>query len=119
MDREPSRRACLAATALVAVASTACTQSGDPAAAVTRDADTVVVKHMDYTPDSVTVPVGATVTWTFDDGAIPHDVVFDDLDVASEQLTEGTFHHVVTEPGTYTYHCSLHPNMTGTIEVTS
>jgi plastocyanin len=122
MNRRRSLRSCLAATALVgplALVSTACNQSADSAAVTASDADTVMVEHMDYTPDSVTVPVGATVSWTFDDGAILHDVVFDDVDIASEQMADGTFHHAFTEPGTYTYHCSLHPNMTGTIEVTS
>jgi plastocyanin len=120
MNRPRPLRFCLAATALVgplALALTACNQSTDSAAA--GEADTVMVEHMDYKPGSVNVPVGATVTWTFDDGAIPHDVVFDDVDIASERITDGTFHHSFTEPGTYTYHCSLHPNMTGTVEVTS
>jgi plastocyanin len=122
MNRQRSLRSCLAATALVgplALASSACNQSVDSAAAAAGEANTVLVEHMDYKPGSVTVPAGATVTWTFDDGAIPHDVVFDDVDIASEQITDGTFHHTFTEPGTYTYHCSLHPNMTGTVEVTS
>jgi len=128
MNRQRSLRSCLAATALVgplALASAACNPGAD-ADAVTAgdtdtdaDADAVMVEHMTYTPDSVTVPVGATVTWTFDDGAILHDVVFDDVDIASELVADGTFHHIFTEPGAYTYHCSLHPNMTGTIEVTS
>lgn len=121
MDRQRSLRSRLAATALVgplALASSACSPSAD-SAVVAGDTDTVMVEHMDYTPESVTVPVDATVTWIFDDGAILHDVVFDDVDIASELIADGTFQHVFTEPGAYTYHCSLHPNMTGTIEVTS
>jgi plastocyanin len=33
-------------------------------------------------------------------------------------MTEGTFSHRFTQPGTYDYLCTLHPNMTGVIEVT-
>jgi plastocyanin len=122
MYRQRSLRSCLAVTALVGplvLALSACNQSADSAAVAAEDADTVLVEHMDYRPASVTVPVGATVTWTFDDGAIPHDVVFDEIAIASEPITDGTFHHTFTEPGTYPYHCSLHPNMTGTVEVSS
>jgi plastocyanin len=36
----------------------------------------------------------------------------------SRHVSEGTFHHRFDEPGTYDYVCTLHPNMTGTIEVT-
>jgi plastocyanin len=121
MHRQRPLRSWLA-TALMgplALALTACNQGADSANLAAGDADTVMVEHMAYTPDSVTVPVGATVTWTFGDAAIPHDVVFDDVNIASEQITDGTFHHIFTEPGTYTYHCSLHPNMTGTVKVTS
>lgn len=103
----------------LALALTACNRGADSAGVAPGDADTVMVEHLAYTPDSVTVPVGVTVTWTFDDGAIPHDVVFDDGVIASEQITDGTFHHVFAEAGTYTYHCSLHPNMTGKVEVIS
>lgn len=112
-----------ALVALLALALAACDQAAtvadDPAADAVATADAVTVENMAFAPDTLTVPAGTTVTWTFADGAIPHDVVFDDGSVASEQLTDGTFSHTFEEPGTYTYHCSLHPNMTGTIEVTS
>jgi plastocyanin len=122
MYRPRCFRSDLLATVLLcplALTLTACDGGAGSAGAAASDVDTVMVVHMDYTPASITVPVGATVTWTFDDGAIAHDVVFDDVDVASELITDGTFQHVFTEAGTYAYHCSLHPNMTGTVEVTS
>jgi plastocyanin len=39
-------------------------------------------------------------------------------DFASEVMSEGTFRNRFDDPGTYDYVCTLHPNMTGTIEVT-
>ncbi len=83
-----------------------------------RNGEAVIVSDMSFAPEVLTVPAGSTVTWIFDDGGLAHDVVFDDLDVASELLTEDTFSHTFEEPGTYTYQCSPHPSMTGAIEVT-
>jgi plastocyanin len=34
-------------------------------------------------------------------------------------VADGTFRHRFTQPGTAKYRCTLHPNMTGTIEVTN
>ena len=31
----------------------------------------------------------------------------------------GTYAHTFTQPGSYTYHCTVHPNMTGTVVVTA
>jgi len=33
-------------------------------------------------------------------------------------MAEGTFSHRFTQPGSYRYLCTLHPNMAGRIEVT-
>ena len=63
------------------------------------------------------VEAGLTVTWTWNDGSIGHDVVGEDF--RSEVMSEGMFSHRFDESGTYDYACSVHPNMTGTIEVTS
>jgi plastocyanin len=77
---------------------------------------TVAVQEMAYTPETLTVQAGATVTWVWNDGAIAHDVKGDGF--KSEVMSEGTFRHRFDQPGTHDYVCTLHPNMTGTIEVT-
>jgi plastocyanin len=87
-----------------------------PAAADNSDGLTVTIQDLAYTPQTLTVQAGATVTWVWRDGAIAHDVKGDDF--RSKVQTEGTFRHRFTQPGTYNYLCTLHPNMTGTIEVT-
>jgi plastocyanin len=71
---------------------------------------------MAYTPETLTVQAGATVTWVWNDGAIAHDVKGDGF--RSQVISEGTFSHRFGQPGTYAYVCTLHPNMTATIEVT-
>jgi plastocyanin len=87
-----------------------------PAAADNSDGLTVTIQDLAYTPQTLTVQAGATVTWVWRDGAIAHDVKGDDF--RSKVQAEGTFRHRFTQPGTYNYLCTLHPNMTGTIEVT-
>jgi plastocyanin len=113
------RRFLLAAlVGLVALVLSACgtgdaseSESGSGAAG-----PSVVIEDLAFEPETLTVEAGASVTWTWNDGAVTHDVSGDDFQ--SEVMSEGTFSHRFEEPGTYDYVCTLHPNMTGTIEVT-
>jgi plastocyanin len=103
---------------VLALALSACGTSG--ATTTTPPADqagpTVAIEDLAYTPERLTVPAGATVTWAFRDGAVAHDVKGPGF--KSTVMAEGTFRHRFTQPGSYDYLCTLHPTMTGTIEVT-
>src|SRR5215211_4635951 len=71
-----------------------------------------------FQPTSIEVAAGSTVTWT-NTGAAPHTVTADNGAFDSGQLKPGaTFSQTFTTPGTYTYHCEIHPQMTGTVVVT-
>jgi plastocyanin len=113
-----SRLVLVALAGLLALVLAAC--GGDEASPAATPADaggsTVTVQDMTFTPDTLTVPAGTTVTWVFRDGAVAHDVKGDGF--KSEIMTEGTFSHRFANPGSYDYLCTLHPNMTGRIEVT-
>jgi plastocyanin len=77
----------------------------------------VKVKMMDYAflPGSITIQQGTTVTWTNEDSA-SHSVVF--ADFQSPLLSTGeTFSHTFDATGEYSYSCSIHPSMTGTVIV--
>jgi plastocyanin len=87
-----------------------------PQATAGTGGPTVTIKDLAYTPEKLTVAAGATVTWVWQDGAIAHDVKGDGF--KSKVIAEGTFPHRFDQPGTYQYRCTLHPNMTGVIEVT-
>jgi plastocyanin len=77
----------------------------------------VDIKNFMFTPMSLTVPVGTTVTWTFDDST-QHTVTADDNSFASSALANGqTFTNTLGTAGTVAYHCSIHSFMTGTIIV--
>jgi plastocyanin len=109
----------VALAGLLALALGACgTDEASPAATPAADpgGSTVTIQDMTYTPKTLTVPAGTTVTWVWNDGAIAHDVKGDGF--RSKVIADGTFRHRFDQPGTYDYLCTLHPNMTGTIEVT-
>ncbi|MGW0172340.1 cupredoxin domain-containing protein [Rhodococcus sp. NPDC003322] len=94
-----------------------------PSAEATLPADTTVVRvaGMAFTPATVTIRVGQSVTWQFDDNAIPHNVTGTGAaatELKSPILATGTYTKQFDTPGTYAYECTLHPNMTGTVVVT-
>jgi plastocyanin len=70
-----------------------------------------------FDPATVTVKVGATVTWTNQDSA-NHTVTGDDGSWTSESLAKGaTFSFTFDKAGTYAYHCAVHSLMKGNIVV--
>jgi len=77
----------------------------------------VTIDNFSFGPQSVTVPLGATVTWTNRDD-IPHTVVSTDGVFKSKvRDTDEKFSYTFTKAGTYPYFCSVHPKMTGTVVV--
>jgi len=77
----------------------------------------VKIDNFTFTPKSVTVKAGTTVTWTNQDD-IPHTVTSTTKQFRSKALdTDDKFTFTFSTPGTYDYFCSLHPKMTGTIVV--
>jgi plastocyanin len=77
----------------------------------------VKIDNFVFGPETLTVPVGATVTWTNKDD-IPHTVVSTDGVFKSKvRDTDEKFSYTFTKAGTYPYYCSVHPKMTGKIVV--
>ena len=75
------------------------------------------IKGFSFQPDVVKVKVGAKVTWTNDD-TVAHTVTADTNSFASGNLQPGgSFSFTFTRPGTYAYHCSIHPSMHGSVVV--
>src|SRR5829696_3010749 len=78
----------------------------------------VSVVDFAFEPGTITVPVGATVTWT-NTGSRSHTVTADDGSFDSGRLDPGEqFPHTFDQPGTFTYHCGFHPEMQGSVVVT-
>jgi plastocyanin len=79
-------------------------------------ASTITIKGFAFsTPDSVSP--GATVTVDNQDGTA-HTVTADTGGAFDDQAAEGTSTFTApTTPGSYPFHCSLHPSMHGTLVV--
>ncbi|SRR5579883_1593208 len=98
-----------------AAAQTSAAPPTAPAAAVHQ----VIIDNFTFSPPTLTVPAGATVTWINRDD-VPHTATstakpkqFD----SGALDTDERYTHVFKEPGTYPYFCAVHPKMTGQIVV--
>jgi len=77
----------------------------------------VKIDNFSFGPQTLTVAVGTTVTWTNRDD-IPHTVVSTDGVFKSKvRDTDEKFSYTFTKAGEYPYYCSVHPKMTGKIVV--
>ncbi|WP_246207296.1 cupredoxin domain-containing protein [Bradyrhizobium rifense] len=76
-------------------------------------ASAVSIDNFTFTPQTLTVKVGTTVTWTNKDD-IPHGIASDNNAFRrSKALDTGDkFAFTFTTPGTYKYFCYVHPHMT-------
>jgi plastocyanin len=77
----------------------------------------VKIDNFVFGPETLTVPVGATVTWTNVDD-IPHTAVSTDGLFKSKVMdTDEKFSYTFAKAGTYPYYCTIHPKMTGKVVV--
>ncbi len=71
-----------------------------------------------FEPAEQAVPIGDSITWQ-NDGQEPHNVVDAGSAWESPALSSGkTYTFAFTTPGIYTYYCTIHSGMLGTITVT-
>jgi amicyanin len=110
----------LAAALLIGMGVWGTGQKGSAASAQEKmSAMEVKIDNFSFGPVTLTVPVGATVTWTNRDD-IPHTVVSSDDPKAFKSKvldTDEKFSFTFNKPGTYSYFCSIHPKMTGKVIV--
>ena len=86
-----------------------------PAAAVQATTFTVTANAtLTFTPATLTINAGDTVTWQ-NVGGVPHNVVADDNSFSngSPSAANWTFSHTFNTAGTVGYYCSLHGNPSG------
>ena len=80
--------------------------------------NTIEIKDFNFSPKTITVKSGEKITWINRDEE-PHTVVSVEKQFKKSSAldTDQEFTITAGAPGTYTYFCSVHPKMTGTIVV--
>jgi plastocyanin len=86
-------------------------------ATVTGGAAAVTIANYAYSPQTLTVKVGARVTWTNHDSTA-HTATVNQGSSDTGTINPGQSKAITfTHPGTYAYHCAFHAFMTGTVRV--
>ena len=108
---------CLASWVMAALISFQAVPSGVAAAPAAARKAEIKIDNFSFSPAAITVKAGTQITWTNGDD-IPHTVVSGGQAFKSKVLGTGEkFTFTVSKPGTYSYSCSIHPNMTGKVVV--
>lgn len=82
-----------------------------------QSASEVEINDDSFQPETLTVPVGTTVTWV-NDGTTYHTVTSNDGTFHSGYIVAGErFSHLFDRPGVYRYQCNNHPFVHGVIKV--
>jgi plastocyanin len=83
-------------------------------------ANVVIIKNIAFNPATVTIHPGQDVVWRFEDGSVPHNVTGQGSDsgINSGIRTGGLYSYTFPAAGTYTYRCTIHSGMIGTVVVT-
>jgi plastocyanin len=93
--------------------------TGSPGGGGARKAASASVTMGDFffSPASVTVAVGDTVTW-HNTGQAPHTATANDGSFDTGTINAGgSGSHTFSSAGTFSYICTIHPNMKGTVRV--
>jgi plastocyanin len=93
------------------------TSSAGGASTASGKAVTIDVKNFSFNPQKVVVSTGTAVTWKFEDSA-QHTVKADNGAFSSTPLSNNqTYSFTFNTAGTYSYICSIHQYMTGSVVV--
>ena len=88
--------------------------AGVPRAA---SAHSVVLRHNRFSPRTLVVHRGDTVTWLWRDGKTQHNVVSNSFHGLETPKSFGSLTKRFTRRGSFAYFCTIHVGMTGTIVV--
>jgi plastocyanin len=102
----------------------------NPGGGTQQPANSVTLVNQSFSPSTISVPVGTTVDWKWNDCSggdgygggsmtcVTHQIAFDDgSGIKSESQSQGTFSRVFGTKGTFKYHCTIHTGMTGEVVV--
>ena len=81
-----------------------------------QPAEQPFVLNYTFLPDTITVALNTTVTWTNED-VVKHTVTADDGSFSGLVTQRATFPRQFRSAGTFEYFCAIHPRMRGTVIV--
>jgi amicyanin len=83
----------------------------------TAETNEVAIENFAFSPATIKVKKGTTVTWTNND-SVEHTITGDSGGPDSELIGQGdTYTFTFNETGTFDYHCKPHPSMVGKVIV--
>lgn len=106
----------LAVAAMVAASACGSDSTGPGGGGSPVASNQVSIGNDFFNAPNIVVPAGTTVTWTWSSGASLHNVTFPDA-VSGDKSAGATYSREFDTPGTFTYHCTIHPGMTGSVLV--
>jgi plastocyanin len=102
------------------VVAAACSSSTSPANSCGSSgaaANVNATSSLSFSPNHTTITHGQAVCWQNSSG-VEHTVTSDDGTSFNTTLPTGNiFLHTFPDTGTFTYHCSIHAGMTGSVKV--
>jgi plastocyanin len=118
LTSENKRRALLCAISFLNLSIFALAGEMKDVDSVAANKNTIEIKDFNFSPKTLTVKSGEKITWINRDEE-PHTVVSVEKQFKKSSAldTDQEFTITAGAPGTYTYFCSVHPKMTGTIVV--
>ena len=115
-----NRSQAAAASPMTQMPAAAMPASGAAPASAAVLTDAVTIQTFAFTPAAISVKAGTTVVWTNKDDEA-HTVFFAFDHSISPVLVNGhnVYSKTFTTPGSYSYHCTIHPFMVGTVVVSA
>ena len=109
---------CLTLASLIAAAACGSDSTTAPSAPSTPVVSNAVSVSDDrFSSPNIQVAPGTTVTWTWASNASQHNVSFSDGTTSGNRGANATFTRTFATPGTFSYNCTLHSGMNGTVTV--
>lgn len=94
-----------------------CSKSNNAPKPATGATVSVSIKNMAFSPDTLRIKTGTTVTWMNNDG-MTHTVTSNTSLFDSGNLAAGlSFQYTFNAAGTFTYYCVIHAGMRGVVVV--
>lgn len=107
----------LSAVLLISITGCSSSKTTAPTTVTSTSGNSVNIVNFAFTPGTLNISVGTTVTWTNSDSVTHHIAsdtgVFDSGDMSQNATYSFTFNNA----GTFPYHCAIHTYMKGTIIV--